>query len=57
MEARLLLGFLGFSSNSKIWVSGLVFMMPKREASSIGTSITAMVQSASIFSWCSSILV
>ena len=46
MEARLLLGFSGFSSNSVTRPDSSVTMMPKRLASSIGTGITAMVTSA-----------
>ena len=51
MEALVLFGFFGFSSNSYIVPSGRVFMIPKRDASAIGTSRTAMVQSASFCSW------
>ena len=37
MEARLLFGFLGFSSNSFMYPSPPMFMMPKRDASSMDT--------------------
>ena len=51
MEARLLLGSLGFSANSVIMSSSLMLMMPKREASSQGTSMTEMVQAAPAALW------
>ena len=44
MEALLLLGWAGFSSNSVMRLFSSVFRMPKRGASSHGTSRTAMVQ-------------
>ena len=47
MDARLLLGWRGFSANSVIISSPSTDMMPKRLASSQGTSITEMVQAAS----------
>ena len=56
MEARLLLGSLGFSSNLVMVPSASAVIMPKRLASSQGTSITAMVQSAPFSLWKSSIL-
>ena len=46
MEARLLRGFAGFSSNSVIRLFSSVITIPKRLASSIGTGIHAMVTSA-----------
>jgi hypothetical protein len=51
MDARLLLGSLGFSANSVIWSSPSTDMMPKRLASSHGTSITEMVQAAPAALW------
>ena len=56
MEARLLLGCLGFSWNSTILSSPSTAMMPKRGASSQGTSSTEMVQAASAALWASTIL-
>lgn len=50
----MLLGCFGFSSNSVMVSSPSTFMMPKRLASSQGTSITAMVQSACTRLWCAS---
>ena len=49
MDALLLSGIFGFSSNSVILPSSSVFIMPKREASAIGTVKTAMVASALFF--------
>ena len=49
MEALLLLGFFGFSSNSLMEPSSLTIIRPKRLASSHGTSSIAMVQAASCF--------
>ncbi|MPM28309.1 hypothetical protein SDC9_74830 [bioreactor metagenome] len=46
IDALVLLGTLGFSSNSYIELSALVFIIPNLLASSIGTSITAIVASA-----------
>ena len=46
MDARLLLGSLGFSANSVIMSCSSTLMMPKREASAQGTSMTEMVQAA-----------
>ena len=40
------MGFLGFSSNSYITSFSSAFMMPNLEASSMGTFMTEMVQSA-----------
>ena len=51
MEARLLLGSLGFSANSVIMSSPSTLMMPNRDASDQGTSITEMVQAASAALW------
>ena len=53
MEARLLLGSLGFSWNSVMLSSPSTFMMPKRGASDQGTSMTEMVQAAwaSLWRW------
>ena len=56
MEARLLLGCLGFSWNSTMLSSPSTAIMPKREASSQGTSSTEMVQAAPAALWASSIL-
>ena len=56
MEARLLLGFAGFSSKSVMTSSASTFMMPKRLASCQGTSMTEMVQSAPVSLWRRSIL-
>ena len=56
MEARLLFGRAGFSSNSVMVSFSSTLMMPKRGASSQGTSITEMVQSAPVFLWWASIL-
>ena len=56
MEARLDSGFLGFSWKRVMVPSSSAVMMPKRLASSQGTSITAMVQSALWALWNSSIL-
>ena len=56
MEARLLFGWAGFSSNSVMVSFSSTLMMPKRGASSQGTSITEMVQSAPVFLWWASIL-
>ena len=53
IEASVDLGFLGFSSNSRILPVLSAVIIPKRLASSIGTFITAIVQSAS-FLICSS---
>ena len=46
MLARLLLGFLGFSSNSTMVFSSSTFIMPNEGATSQGTGRTAMVISA-----------
>ena len=56
MDARLLLGSLGFSS--KDWMNPFTsaFMMPKRWASSQGTCSTAMVAAAFLSRWNFSIL-
>ena len=51
MEARLLLGSFGFSANSVIMSSPFTLMMPKRGASSQGTSMTEMVQAALAALW------
>jgi hypothetical protein len=51
MEARLLLGFLGFSWNSVMRSSPSTLIMPKRGASDQGTSITEMVQTAPAALW------
>ena len=51
IDALLDLGLGGFSSNSTMRLFSSVFMMPKRLASSHGTSRTAMVQSASLWMW------
>ena len=51
MEAKLLLGSLGFSANSVIISSPLTLMMPNRGASAQGTSITEMVQAAFASLW------
>ena len=51
MEARLLLGSLGFSANSVIMSSPSTLMMPKRGASAQGTSMTEMVQAAFAALW------
>ena len=56
MLARLLFGWAGFSSNSLIKPSGPTFMMPKREASSIDTWMTEIVQAAPACSCARSIL-
>ena len=53
MEARLLLGSLGFSANSVIMSFSSTLMMPKREASAQGTSMTEMVQAAPTLLCCS----
>ena len=47
MEALLLFGCFGFSSNETILPVSSVFMMPNRCASSIGTRSTAIVAAAS----------
>ncbi len=49
MEARFESGFLGFSVNLVMRPSSSAVMMPKREASSQGTGMTAMVRSALFF--------
>ena len=46
IDALVDVGFLGFSSNLKMVPSSSALMMPKRLASSIGTSMTLMVQAA-----------
>ena len=51
MEARLLLGSLGFSVNSVIMSFSSTAMIPKRLASSQGTSMTEMVQAAWASLW------
>ena len=51
MDARLLFGSLGFSANSVMLSSPSTDMIPKRLASSQGTSITEMVQSAPVSLW------
>ena len=56
MLARLLLGFLGFSSNSRMVLSASTFMMPNEGATSHGTGRTAMVMSALESMWAASIL-
>lgn len=56
MEARLDFGSFGFSSNLVMTLFSSAVMMPKRDASSQGTSSTAMVQSALLSLWNSSIL-
>ena len=56
MDARLLLGSLGFSANSVIMSFSSTFMMPKRDASDQGTSMTEMVQAAPVALWRSTIL-
>ena len=55
MEARLLLGSLGFSAKAVIRSFSSTDMMPKRLASAQGTSITEMVQAAPASLWCWSI--
>ena len=47
MEARSDLGSFGFSANSFMYPSSPVARMPKREAYSMETCITEMVQAAS----------
>ena len=49
IDAKLLFGFAGFSSNSYIDESSLVFIIPNLEASSQGTSITPIVAFDPIF--------
>ena len=49
MDARLESGCLGFSVNLVMRPVPSAVMMPKREASSQGTGMTAMVRSASFF--------
>ena len=56
MDARLLLGSLGFSANSVIMSLLSTAMMPKREASDQGTSMTEMVQAALAALWRATIL-
>ena len=56
MEARLLLGSLGFSANSVIMSFSSTLIMPNRDASSQGTSITEMVQAAPAALWRATIL-
>ena len=51
MDARLLFGSLGFSANSVMLSSPSTDMMPKRLASSHGTSMTEMVQAAPVALW------
>ena len=51
MEARLLLGCFGFSSNSMMASLSSTFMMPKDGATSHGTGRTAMVTSALRSMW------
>ena len=51
IDARLLLGSLGFSANSVMRSSPSTDMIPKRLASAHGTSITAMVQAAPVSLW------
>ena len=46
IDARLLLGSFGFSSNSKMRPSSSAFMMPNDDAFFHGTGRTAMVMSA-----------
>ena len=48
MEARLLFGSRGFSANSVMRSFSSTAMMPKRLASSHGTSITEIVQAAPV---------
>ena len=55
MEARLLLGFAGFSSNSVMRLASSVIRIPKRLASSMGTGMAAMVTSALLALWYSNI--
>lgn len=43
------IGFAGFSTNSYTELSALVFKIPKRLASSIGTVIVAIVRSTLFF--------
>ena len=54
MEARFESGFLGFSENLVMRPSSSAVRMPKREASSQGTGMTAIVRSALFFLWVSS---
>ena len=54
IEARLLFGTFGFSSNSVILISGSVLIMPILDASDMGTVRTAIVHSAPFFRWKSS---
>ena len=56
MEARLLLGFLGFSSKSVMAPFSSALMMPIRVASSMLTGMTAMVHSEPFSLWNLSIL-
>ena len=56
IEARLLLGFLGFSSKSVMASFSSVLMMPMRVASSRETGMTAMVHSEPFSLWNWSIL-
>ena len=51
MDARLDLGFFGFSWNSVILSSSSATISPKRDASSHGTSITATLNSAFFSLW------
>ena len=55
IDALVLFGCFGFSSNSIILPSSSVFMMPNLDACSSGTFITAIVAAAPIFLWYSSI--
>jgi len=56
MDARLLLGSLGFSANSVMRSFSSTLMMPKRDASDHGTSMTEIVQAAPTALWRSTIL-
>ena len=55
MDARFESGSAGFSVNLRIFSSSSVVRMPKRDASSQGTGMTAMVRSALWRLWLSSI--
>ena len=51
MEARLLFGFFGFSSNSMMASFSSTLIRPKEDATSHGTGRTAMVTSAFLSMW------
>ena len=55
MDARLLLGSLGFSANSVMRSFSSTLMIPNRDASSQGTSMTEMVHAAPAALWRSTI--